>query len=44
MKPSACESTGASAGVGTASIKSALGQYNVLHYAGHADYDLQAPA
>ena len=30
--------------VGTASIKSALGQYDVLHYAGHADYDLQEPA
>jgi tetratricopeptide (TPR) repeat protein len=30
--------------VGTASVKTALGQYNVLHYAGHADYDLQDPA
>ena len=30
--------------VGTASVKAALGQYDVLHYAGHADYDLQEPA
>ena len=28
----------------TASVKAALVQYNVLHYAGHADYDLQEPA
>ena len=30
--------------VGTASVKAALAQYDVLHYAGHADYDLQEPA
>jgi CHAT domain-containing protein/class 3 adenylate cyclase/predicted negative regulator of RcsB-dependent stress response len=30
--------------VSTASVKAALAQYNVLHYAGHADYDLQEPA
>src|SRR5439155_4734821 len=27
--------------VGTASVKAALGQYNLLHYYRHADYDLR---
>ena len=30
--------------VGSAAVKTALAQYDVLHYAGHADYDLQEPA
>jgi len=30
--------------VSTSSVQAALPQYNVLHYAGHADYDLQEPA
>jgi tetratricopeptide (TPR) repeat protein len=30
--------------VGRAYVKTALSQYDVLHYAGHADYDLQEPA
>jgi class 3 adenylate cyclase/CHAT domain-containing protein/Tfp pilus assembly protein PilF len=30
--------------VSTAVVKSALSQHDVLHYAGHADYDLQEPA
>lgn len=29
---------------GTAAVKTALSQCDVLHYAGHADYDLQGPA
>ena len=29
---------------GTAAVKTALSQCDVLHYAGHADYDLQDPA
>ncbi|MCZ6873750.1 MAG: CHAT domain-containing protein [bacterium] len=30
--------------VGTASMTAALAQYDVMHYAGHADYDLEDPA
>jgi class 3 adenylate cyclase len=30
--------------IGTAAVNTALSQYDVLHYAGHADYDLQEPA
>ena len=30
--------------VSTATIKALLPQYDILHYAGHADYDLQEPA
>lgn len=30
--------------VGTAYVRNALSRYQVLHYAGHADYDLQEPA
>jgi class 3 adenylate cyclase/CHAT domain-containing protein/tetratricopeptide (TPR) repeat protein len=36
--------TGCRRRIGTAYVKSALSQYDVLHYAGHADYDLQEPS